>query len=98
MGYVYPESSRGKFGAIVTAFGNGRIREDQRRGEGSLFHCKLKRRGCNPDTATADGKADRNFTRFEEFLAKGLQNRTFSKLGVVTVENSVNTVFIKELK
>ena len=60
--------------------------------------CKLKCRGCCPDTLTADGKADRNSARFKEFSEKGLQNRTFSKLGVVTAENSVNTVFIKELK
>lgn len=53
--------------------------------------CKLKCRGCDPDTLTADGKADRNFTRFEEFYAKGLQNRTFENFGVVTEENNVNT-------
>ena len=72
MGYVYPESSRGKFWAIVAAFGNGRIREDQRWVEGDLFHCKLKYRGFDPDTVTADGKADRHFARFTEFSAKGL--------------------------
>lgn len=65
--------------------------------EGYLFHCELKRRGCNPDTATADGKADRNFAMFKEFSARGLQNWNFSKLGVVTAENSADKAFFKEL-
>ena len=30
------------------------------------IYCKLKYRGFDPDTVTADGKADRNFTRFFE--------------------------------
>ena len=64
---------------------------------GERIYCKLKCRGCDPDTATADGKADRNSTRFSEFSAKGLQNWTFSKLGVVTAENSVDKAFFKEL-
>ena len=98
VGYVCPESSRGKFGAIVTAFGNGRIWEDQRWVEGDLFHCKLKCRGCDPDTATADGNADRNFTRFMLFSEKELQNPTFEKFGVVTAESNEITVFFKELK
>jgi hypothetical protein len=34
--------------------------------------CKLKCRGCDPDTVTADGKADRNFARFVQLRAKGL--------------------------
>lgn len=76
----------------MTAFGNGWIREDQRWVEGYLFHCKLKHRGCDPEAITADGKADRNFTRFMKFSAKGLQNRTFRNLGVVTAENGVNMV------
>lgn len=62
------------------------------------IYCKLKYRGCDPDTLTADGKADRNFARFAQFSAKGLQNRTFKYFGVVTAENGVNTAFIKELK
>lgn len=83
--------------AFVTAFGNRWIRENQRWVEGYLFHCKLKCRGCNPDTLTADGKADRNSARFKEFSEKGLQNLTFRNLGVVTAENGVNTEFFKEL-
>lgn len=98
MGYVYPESSQGKYRAFVTAFGIRWIRENQRWVEGNLFHCKLKWRGCDPDTLTADGKADRNFTRFMKFYAKGLQNRTFRNSGVVTAENSVDRAFFKELK
>lgn len=98
MGYVYPESSRGGFGVFVTAFGNGRIRGNLGWVEGNLFHCKLKCRGCDPDTLTADGKADRNFTRFIPFSAKGLQIWTFRNSGVVTAENSINTAFVKELK
>ncbi len=77
---------------------NGWVQENSGGVEGNLFHCKLKRRGCDPDTLTADGKADRNFTRFTLFSEKGLQNRTFSKLGVVTAENNTNTAFFKELK
>ena len=50
----------------------------------------------NP-TLTADGKADRNFTRFMLFSIKGLQNRTFENFGVVIAENGVNTAFFKEL-
>ncbi len=74
------------------------IRENQRWVGGDLFCCKLKCRGCDPDTLTADGKADRNFTRFMKFSAKGLQNRTFRNLGVVIAENGVNKGFIKELE
>lgn len=62
------------------------------------IYCKLKCRGCDPDTATADGKADRNSTRFSEFSAKGLQIQPFSDLGVVLAENCVNTAIAKELK
>ena len=62
------------------------------------IYCKLKYRGCTPDTVTADGRADRNLARFAKFSAKGLQNRTFENFGVVTSESSVNTAFIKELK
>lgn len=40
--------------------------------EGDLIYCELKCRGCDPDTLTADGKADRNFARFEQFRSKGL--------------------------
>ena len=40
--------------------------------ESEIFHCKLKCRGCSPDTVTADGKADRNFARFVQLRAKGL--------------------------
>ena len=36
------------------------------------IYCKLKYRGFDPDTVTADGKADRHFARFTEFSAKGL--------------------------
>lgn len=45
MGYVYPESSRGKFGTFVAEFENGWIREISEWVEGNLFCCKLKRRG-----------------------------------------------------
>ncbi len=61
------------------------------------IYCKLKYRGCCPDTITADGKADCNFAGFTLFSAKGLQNRTFENFGVVTAESSVNTAFFKEL-
>lgn len=98
MGYVYPESSQGGFRAFVAELENGWIRENQRWVEGNLFHCELKYRGCDPDTVTADGKADRNFARFMKFSAKGLQNRTFENFGVVTAESNANTAFIKELK
>lgn len=77
---------------------NGWIQENSGWGEGYLFHCKLKCRGCDPDTLTADGKADRNFTVFMKYYAKGLQNLTFRNLGVVTAENGINTAFVKELK
>lgn len=59
---------------------------------------QVKVSGLFPDTATADGKADRNFTRFTPFSAKGLQIWTFRNLGVVTAENGINTAFVKELK
>ena len=98
MGYVYPKSSQGGFGAFVAELENGWIQENSGWVEGYLFCCKLKCRGCDPDTATADGKADRNSTRFTPFSEKGLQNRTFRNLGVVTAENSESTVFFKELK
>ncbi len=77
---------------------NGWVQENSGGVEGNLFHCKLKLRGCNPEAVTADGKADRNFTRFTLFSEKGLQNRTFENFGVVTSENCVNTAFFKELK
>lgn len=37
-----------------------------------IFCCKLKYRGCNPDTLTADGKADRNLAGVKMFSEKGL--------------------------
>lgn len=40
--------------------------------EGDLIYCELKCRGCDPDTITADGKADRNSARFVQLGAKGL--------------------------
>lgn len=99
MGYVvYPKSSQGGFGAFVAELENGWIQENSGWVEGYLFCCKLKCRGCDPDTLTADGKADRNFTRFIPFSAKGLQIWTFRNSGVVTAENGINTAFVKELK
>ena len=65
---------------------------------GDLLYCKLKCRGCNPDTVTADGKADRNSARFMQFSEKGLQNRTFENFGVVIAKNGVNTVIFKGLE
>ena len=37
-----------------------------------IFCCELKYRGCNPDTLTADGKADCVFTSLMAFQPKGL--------------------------
>ncbi|MEI2988482.1 MAG: hypothetical protein V8T22_05355 [Oscillospiraceae bacterium] len=68
-------ASEGKFGAFVTEFENGRIQWNSGRVEGKWaerIYCKLKYRGCNPDTLTADGKADRNSARFVALSAKGL--------------------------
>ncbi len=53
-----------------------------------ILYCKLKRRGCDPDTITADGKADRNFTWFTLFSEKGLQNVEFIKIGVAVPKNA----------
>ena len=63
--------------------------------EGHLMYCELKYRGCDPDTITADGKADRNSARFTLFSAKELQIQPFSNLGVVTAENSVDKAFLR---
>jgi len=52
--------------------GSGRFRDGLRGKWAERNDCELKCRGCNPDTATADGKADRNSTRFVKFYAKGL--------------------------
>ena len=88
MGYVYPESSRGRFGAIVTAFGNGRIREDQRWGEGDLFHCKLKFRGHSPLNVHS-GRA--------KLAAKVPKIRSFSKI-VVHNFYGVKIQFAKKIR
>lgn len=77
--------------------GSGGFREGLRGKWAERNDCELKRRGCCPDTATADGKADRNFTRFSEFYTKGLQLQPFLNLGVVSAENSVDKAFFKEL-
>ena len=59
-------------GRFVAKFENGRNQMISGGFEGHLIYCELKCRGCSPDTLTADGKADRNFTRFVQLRAKGL--------------------------
>ena len=53
-------------GRFVAKLENGRDQMISGGFEGHLIYCKLKCRGCDTDTATADGKADRNFTRIFE--------------------------------
>lgn len=47
--------------------------------EGHLLYCELKCRGCNPDTFTADGKADRNLRGLYSF-GKGVVNSAFFRI------------------
>lgn len=49
--------------AFVAEFENGRNQMISGGFEGHLIYCELKCRGCDPDTLTADGKADRNSAR-----------------------------------
>jgi len=62
----------GRFSQSLKMGRSGEFQEGLRGKLAERNHCKLKRRGCNPDTVTADGKADRNFARLAEFSAKEL--------------------------
>lgn len=66
------KSIEADLGRFVAKFENGRDQMISGGFEGHLIYCKLKCRGCSPDTVTADGKADRNFARFVQLRAKGL--------------------------
>ena len=57
--------------AFVAEFENGGNQEISGGFEGHLIYCKLKCRGCDPDTLTADGKADRILRDLQSFRQRG---------------------------
>lgn len=68
--------------AFVAEFENGGNQMISGGFEGDLIYCELKCRGCNPDTITADGKADRNLRGLYSYGQRGCKFSLFEISGL----------------